>query len=137
MDSFEVRKQLGNQLINQLIADGITDSFKQAIILWRDGYSLRVIQDLTDIHRSKLSRYINEHDLTRDDDVRSQNRKDLCGQERDKRVAHCRWQADRPHDGEASAKRSVRQVFGRRGLSRQNSVYAIFALYNKSDVLRS
>lgn len=75
MDSYETRKQLGNQLINQLINDGITDSFKQAIILWKDGYSLRIIQDLTDIHRSKLSRYINEHDLTRDDDIRTQNRK--------------------------------------------------------------
>ncbi len=75
MDSYETRKQLGNQLINQLINDGITDSFKQAIILWKDGYSLRIIQDLTDVHRSKLSRYINEHDLTRDDDVRTQNRK--------------------------------------------------------------
>lgn len=75
MDDYETRKQLGNQVINQLINDGITDSFKQAIILWKDGYSLRIIQDLTDIHRSKLSRYINEHDLTRDDDVRTQNRK--------------------------------------------------------------
>ena len=75
MDSYETRKQLGNQLINQLINDGITDSFKQAIILWKDGYSLRIIQDLTGIHRSKLSRYINEHDLTRDDDIRTQNRK--------------------------------------------------------------
>lgn len=75
MDSYETRKQLGNQVINQLINDGITDSFKQAIILWKDGYSLRIIQDLTDIHRSKLSRYINEHDLTRDDDIRTQNRK--------------------------------------------------------------
>lgn len=75
MDDYETRKQLGNQVINQLINDGITDSFKQAIILWKDGYSLRIIQDLTDIHRSKLSRYINENDLTRDDDVRTQNRK--------------------------------------------------------------
>lgn len=75
MDSYETRKQLGNQVINQLINDGITDSFKQAIILWKNGYSLRIIQDLTDIHRSKLSRYINEHDLTRDDDIRTQNRK--------------------------------------------------------------
>lgn len=75
MDDYETRKQLGNQVINQLINDGITDSFKQAIILWKDGYSLRIIQDLTDIHRSKLSRYINEHDLTRDDDIRTQNRK--------------------------------------------------------------
>ena len=75
LDSYSVRKQLGTQLINQLITQEITDSFEQAIILWKEGYSLRIIQDLTNIHRSKLSRYINEHDLTRDDDIRTQNRK--------------------------------------------------------------
>lgn len=75
MDNYEVRKQLGEQLINRLITQSITDSFKQAIILWQEGYSLRIIQDLTGIHRSKLSRYINEHDLTRNDDIRTQNRK--------------------------------------------------------------
>ena len=75
MDDYEVRKQLGAQLINELRTQSITDSFKQAIILWNEGYSLRIIQDLTGIHRSKLSRYINEHDLTREDDKRSQNRK--------------------------------------------------------------
>ena len=75
MDDYGTRKRLGNQLINQLITQSITDSFEQAIILWQNGYSLRIIQDLTGIHRSKLSRYINEHDLTRDDDIRTQNRK--------------------------------------------------------------
>jgi len=75
MDSYEIRKQLGEQVINRLINQSITDSFKQAIILWQEGYSLRIIQDLTGIHRSKLSRYINEHDLTRNDDIRTQNRK--------------------------------------------------------------
>lgn len=75
MDNYETRRQLGNQLITELIAQEITDSFNQALILWESGYSLRIIQDLTGIHRSKLSRYINEHDLTRDDDIRTQNRK--------------------------------------------------------------
>lgn len=75
MDSYEIRKQLGEQVINRLINQSITDSFKQALILWQEGYSLRIIQDLTGIHRSKLSRYINEHDLTRNDDIRTQNRK--------------------------------------------------------------
>lgn len=75
MDTYEVRKQLGEQLINQLRTQSITDSFEQALILWQEGYSLRIIQELTGIHRSKLSRYINEHDLTREDDKRSQNRK--------------------------------------------------------------
>ena len=75
MDDYNTRKQLGNQLITELIAQGITNSLEQAVILWKNGYSLRIIQDLTGIHRSKLSRYINEHDLTRDDDIRTQNRK--------------------------------------------------------------
>ena len=75
MDDYETRKQLGNELINQLITQSITDSFKQAIVLWKNGYSLRIIQDLTGIHRSKLSRYINEHNLEREDDIRTQNRK--------------------------------------------------------------
>lgn len=75
MDDYETRKQLGNQLINQLITQSITDSFEQAIALWNNGYSLRIIQELTGIHRSKLSRYINEHNLERDDDIRTQNRK--------------------------------------------------------------
>lgn len=75
MDDYETRKELGNQLINQLITQSITDSFEQAIVLWNSGYSLRIIQELTGIHRSKLSRYINEHNLERDDDIRTQNRK--------------------------------------------------------------
>ena len=75
MDSYQVRKQSGEQVINRLINQSITDSFKQALILWDEGYSLRIIQDLTGIHRSKVSRYVNEHDLSRDDDKRTQNRK--------------------------------------------------------------
>lgn len=75
MDSYDVRKQSGKQVINRLITQSITDSFKQAIILWQEGYSLRIIQDLTGVHRSKISRYVNEHDLSRDDDKRTQNRK--------------------------------------------------------------
>ena len=75
MDSYEVRKESGEQLIKQLINDSITDSFEQAIVLWKAGYSTRIIQEITGIHRSKISRYVNENDLSRDDDKRSQNRK--------------------------------------------------------------
>lgn len=75
MDSYEVRKESGEQLIKQLINDSITDPFEQAIALWKAGYSTRIIQEITGIHRSKLSRYVNENDLSRDDDKRSQNRK--------------------------------------------------------------
>lgn len=75
MDSYEVRKQSASCLITQLRNQSINDSFEQAITLWEAGYSLRIIQELTGVHRSKVSRYINEHDLARDDDKRSQNRK--------------------------------------------------------------
>lgn len=75
MDSYEVRKESGKQLIKQLINDSITDPFEQAIALWKAGYSTRIIQEITGIHRSKLSRYVNENNLSRDDDKRSQNRK--------------------------------------------------------------
>lgn len=70
MESFETRIESAKQLIS----DSTEQPFDQAIILWKAGYSLRVIQEVTNVHRSKLSRYINEHNLTRDDDVRSQNR---------------------------------------------------------------
>ena len=82
MDSYDVRKQAGEQVINRLITQSITDSFKQALILWQEGYSLRIIQDLTGVHRSKVSRYVYEHDLEREDDKRTQNRKN--------RVYQCR-----------------------------------------------
>lgn len=75
MDSYESRVRSASQFREQLIAQSITQPFEQAIELWKAGYSLRIIQEITGIHRSKLSRYINEHDLVRDDDKRSQNRK--------------------------------------------------------------
>ena len=75
MDSYEARKESGEQLIKQLINDSITDSFEQAIALWKAGYSTRIIQEITGIHRSKLSRSVNENNLSRGDDKRSQNRK--------------------------------------------------------------
>lgn len=75
MDSYESRIRSASELRNQLIAQSITQPFEQAIELWKAGHSLRIIQEITGIHRSKLSRYINEHDLVREDDKRTQNRK--------------------------------------------------------------
>lgn len=82
MSDYEARKQSASQFLNQLIAQSIDDPFEQAITLWEAGYSLRIIQEITGIHRSKLSRFINENDLERDDDKRTQNRKN--------RVYQCR-----------------------------------------------
>ena len=75
MDSYEIRKESASQMLEQLIAQSINQPFEQAIELWKAGYSTRIIQEITNIHRSKISRYVNEHNLTRDDDKRSQNRK--------------------------------------------------------------
>lgn len=82
MSDYEARKQSASQFLNQLIAQSIDDPFEQAITLWGAGYSLRIIQEITGVHRSKLSRFINENDLERDDDKRTQNRKN--------RVYQCR-----------------------------------------------
>lgn len=70
MESFQERIESAKQLIS----DSTDEPFDQAIMLWKMGYSLRVIQEVTNVHRSKLSRYINENDLAKDDDVRNQNR---------------------------------------------------------------
>ena len=75
MESFEARMQSAEQLRNQLIAQSIEQPFEQAIELWKAGYSTRIIQEITGIHRSKISRYVNENDLERDDDKHTQNRK--------------------------------------------------------------
>ena len=75
MDSYDIRLHSAEQFRSQLIEQSIEQPFEQAIALWEAGYSLRIIQEITDIHRSKLSRYINENDLERDDDKRTQNRK--------------------------------------------------------------
>ena len=42
--------------------------------LWKMGYSLRVISEVTGITRSKLQRLLSEDNKTREDDVRTQDR---------------------------------------------------------------
>lgn len=75
MDSYEIRRESASQFLNQLINQSVNQPFEQAIALWKAGYSTRIIQEITGIHRSKISRYVNEHNLERDDDKRTQNRK--------------------------------------------------------------
>ena len=75
MDSYETRIRSASQFLEQLIAQSINQPFNQAIELWKAGYSTRIIQEITGVHRSKISRYVNENDLSRDDDKRTQNRK--------------------------------------------------------------
>jgi len=75
LDSYEIRRQSASQFLNQLISQSVNQPLTQAIELWKAGYSTRIIQEMTGIHRSKISRYVNEHNLERDDDKRTQNRK--------------------------------------------------------------
>lgn len=75
MDSYDIRLRSAEQFRGQLIEQSIEQPFEQAVALWREGYSTRIIQEITGVHRSKISRYVNEHDLSRDDDKRTQNRK--------------------------------------------------------------
>lgn len=75
MDSYDIRLHSAEQFRGQLIEQSIEQPFEQAVALWREGYSTRIIQEITGVHRSKISRYVNEHDLSRDDDKRTQNRK--------------------------------------------------------------
>ena len=75
MDSYDIRLRSAEQFRGQLIEQSIEQPFEQAVALWREGYSTRIIQEITGVHRSKISRYVNEYDLSRDDDKRTQNRK--------------------------------------------------------------
>lgn len=75
MDNYDSRLRSASELLNQLINQSINQPFDQAIELWKAGYSTRIIQEITGVHRSKISRYINENNLERDDDKRTQNRK--------------------------------------------------------------
>ena len=70
MDSYEIRRESASQFLNQLLNQSVNQPFEQAIALWKAGYSTRIIQEITGIHRSKISRYVNEHNLERDDDNR-------------------------------------------------------------------
>ena len=75
MDNYDSRLRSASELLNQLISQSVNQPFDQAIELWKAGYSTRIIQEITGVHRSKISRYVNEHNLERDDDKRTQNRK--------------------------------------------------------------
>ncbi len=75
MDNYDIRLQSASQFRNQLIEQSIEQPFEQAIELWKAGYSTRIIQEITGVHRSKISRYVNENNLEREDDKRTQNRK--------------------------------------------------------------
>lgn len=52
----------------------------KSIILWQDGFSLRIIEEITGLSRSKLQRFFAENNYNRVDDVRTQNREERINQ---------------------------------------------------------
>lgn len=70
MESFSIR--VNNARKDFMDMDG--DLLEKVEKLWKYGYSLRVISEVSGISRSKLQRFFSESDLNREDDVRTQNR---------------------------------------------------------------
>lgn len=70
MDKFQIR--VDNARKDFMNMDGnLWDNVER---LWKMGYSLRVISEITGITRSMLQRKLSEDGHGRDDDVRTQNR---------------------------------------------------------------
>ncbi|MBR3208678.1 MAG: hypothetical protein IKF82_00260 [Bacilli bacterium] len=70
MDSFEIRVNNARKDLTHM--DG--SLWENVERLWKMGYSLRVISEITGITRSKLQRILSETNNGRDDDIRTQNR---------------------------------------------------------------
>lgn len=51
-----------------------TTGIQLATTLYQEGYSLRIIQEITDISRSKLQRFFSQNGITRDDEFQTQKR---------------------------------------------------------------
>ena len=76
MSNYEMRLEAA-----QLKAADIDGSmWDKAIILWQKGFSLRIIEEITGLSRSKLQRFFAENDYKRIDDVRTQNREERVQQ---------------------------------------------------------
>lgn len=75
MDSYEIR--LNNAKKDIAILEG--NEWQLAILLWEKGYSLRIIEEILGISRSKLQRYFAEHEMDKIDDTRTQNRNERVG----------------------------------------------------------
>lgn len=70
MESFTIR--VNNARKDFMNMEG--DLWEKIEKLWRYGYSLRVISEITGVSRSKLQRFFSENELNKEDDIRTQNR---------------------------------------------------------------
>lgn len=75
MDSYEIR--LDNAKRDIATLEG--NEWQLAILLWEMGYSLRIIEEILGITRSKLQRFFAENEIDKIDDTRTQNRNERVG----------------------------------------------------------
>ena len=76
MSNYEMRLEAAQSKAADI--DG--SMWDKAIILWQKGFSLRIIEEITGLSRSKLQRFFAENDYKRIDDVRTQNREERVQQ---------------------------------------------------------
>ena len=76
MSNYKMRYEAAKERMQEIEGS----EWDKAIILWKSGVSLRIIEDLTGLSRSKLQRYFSENNLNRVDDIRTQNREERVRQ---------------------------------------------------------
>lgn len=76
MTNYKIRYEAAKEQLKEIEGS----EWDKATTLWKSGFSLRIIEDLTGLSRSKLQRYFSENNLKRVDDVRTQNREERVRQ---------------------------------------------------------
>ena len=75
MDSYKIRLDNAKKDIANLEGS----EWQIATLLWQKGYSLRIIEEVVGITRSKLQRYFAENKIEKIDDSRTQSRNERVG----------------------------------------------------------
>ncbi len=75
MDDYKIR--LDNAKKDIATLEG--SEWEIATLLWQKGYSLRIIEEVLGITRSKLQRYFSENKIEKVDDIRTQNKNERVG----------------------------------------------------------
>ena len=76
MSNYEVRLEAAQTKVATIKGS----AWDKAIALWQKGFSLRIIEEITGLSRSKLQRFFAENDYKRIDDIRTQNREERVQQ---------------------------------------------------------
>lgn len=76
MTNYDIRLEAAQMKVAEINGS----AWDKAIMLWQKGFSLRIIEEITGLSRSKLQRFFAENDYKRIDDVRTQNREERVRQ---------------------------------------------------------